>query len=282
MGTDRPLRAALGLAQRQALKGAVVGIGARCLDYTCASEAAARDNGLSGDATMEGHVSIHIAQAVAPRTPAVRFPGICRLAHRLGRPIAILDLETTGLPGSAPVAVVEIATLTIEPTGQATGWSSLVNPGLPIPADAVAVHGITDEDVRTAPGLSAQLDRLKALFAYCAITGFNAIEYDVPVLLAAAEREAVSSGGVSLAAPQRQLDVRYAWSHLCGGQRRSLAAAAAAFGVRPGTAHRAAGDVETTAGVLEAMIERYGPAFIADAATTKPVGPSPYTRALSA
>lgn len=281
MGTDRPLRAALGLAQRPTLNGAVVGIGARCLDYTCASEAAARDNGLSADATMEGHVSIHIAQAVAPRTPAVRFPGICRLAHRLGRPVVILDLETTGLPGCAPVGVVEIATLTIEPTGRATSWSSLVNPGFPIPADAVAVHGITDEDVRTAPGLSAHLDRLKVMFAHCAISGFNSIEYDVPVLLAAAEREAVSSG-VSLAAPQRQLDVRYAWSHLCSGQRRSLAAAAAAFGVRPGTAHRAAGDVETTADVLEAMIERYGPAFIADAATTKPVGPSPNARALSA
>ncbi len=56
------------------------------------------------------------------------------------------DTETTGLePGSR---LVEIHSTQLDPNGQVIGqFHDLINPGMPIPADAAAIHGITTEEV---------------------------------------------------------------------------------------------------------------------------------------
>lgn len=59
---------------------------------------------------------------------------------------AVLDTETTGLHDSA--RIVEIAVLGV---GGEVLLDSLVNPGVPIPAEATGIHGITDDMVKTAP-----------------------------------------------------------------------------------------------------------------------------------
>jgi hypothetical protein len=61
----------------------------------------------------------------------------------------ILDTETTGLHDGA--RIVEIAILNIDGT---VLLESLVNPGVPIPAEATRIHGITDAAVSTAPTFS--------------------------------------------------------------------------------------------------------------------------------
>lgn len=66
-----------------------------------------------------------------------------------------LDTETTGLEDGA--RVVEIAVL--KPDGTAV-LDTLVNPGIPVPAEAAAVHGITTEAVAGAPTFSAILPAL--------------------------------------------------------------------------------------------------------------------------
>lgn len=62
------------------------------------------------------------------------------------RPIAVFDLETTGLDHKTSRIVTACAAL-LNPDGSLSGsdveW--LANPGIPIPAEATAVHGITDE-----------------------------------------------------------------------------------------------------------------------------------------
>lgn len=65
-------------------------------------------------------------------------------------PTVWIDTETTGTrPGVD--RVVQIGVCRIE-RGEVTGFfSSLVDPGIPIPAEASAVHGITDDDVRGKP-----------------------------------------------------------------------------------------------------------------------------------
>lgn len=65
-------------------------------------------------------------------------------------PTVWVDTETTGTrPGVD--RVVQIGVCRIE-RGEVTGFfSSLVDPGIPIPAEASAVHGITDDDVRGMP-----------------------------------------------------------------------------------------------------------------------------------
>jgi DNA polymerase-3 subunit epsilon len=62
------------------------------------------------------------------------------------KPIAVFDLETTGLDHRTSRIVTACAAL-LNPDGSISGndveW--LANPGIPIPAEATAVHGITDE-----------------------------------------------------------------------------------------------------------------------------------------
>lgn len=61
----------------------------------------------------------------------------------------VLDTETTGLHDSA--RIVEIAVVGVDGT---VLLNSLVNPGVPIPAEATRIHGITDAAVSTAPSFS--------------------------------------------------------------------------------------------------------------------------------
>jgi len=61
----------------------------------------------------------------------------------------VLDTETTGLHDSA--RIVEIAALGVDGS---VLLDSLVNPGVPIPAESTRIHGITDDMVQGAPSFS--------------------------------------------------------------------------------------------------------------------------------
>lgn len=63
---------------------------------------------------------------------------------------AVIDLETTGF---SPIddRVVEAACVLVEDGAIVRSWSTLVDPGRPIPECASRVHGITDADVAHAP-----------------------------------------------------------------------------------------------------------------------------------
>ena len=67
----------------------------------------------------------------------------------VAKDFVILDTETTGL--YSPARIVEISC--IDGEGNVL-VDSLVNPGIPIPADASAIHGISDEDVADRPSFS--------------------------------------------------------------------------------------------------------------------------------
>lgn len=84
--------------------------------------------------------------------------------------IRVLDVETTGLD-PALHRIVEIATidLIVHDAGAETQsiergarWSSLVNPGIPIPPEASAVHHITDDMVKDAPPIGELLGIITA------------------------------------------------------------------------------------------------------------------------
>ncbi len=73
---------------------------------------------------------------------ASRFPG-------LDRPLAIVDIETTG--GSVTRdRITEIGIVEVDESG-AREWSTLINPGIPIPATIQRFTGITDAMVADAP-----------------------------------------------------------------------------------------------------------------------------------
>lgn len=182
---------------------------------------------------------------------------IARLASSLEKPIVIFDTESTGLLHEARVGIVEFAFLAVHPDGRVQNGAHLLDPGFPIPPDATRVHGIRDEDVQGARNLPVIAPLIQSLFASSVITGFNSSGYDIPLIRRDFERF-----GLNFRHPQESLDVRDLWKAVSKSQRGKLMDVAAAYGVRPGTAHRAMGDTLTTAGVLDEMIYRHGADFV--------------------
>ncbi len=97
------------------------------------------------------------------------------------------DLETTGTTPETD-AVVEIGAVKFLDGLPQAPFSSLVNPGRPIPADAIAVHGISNEEVKDKPFLR---DLMGSFAAYCGdlpMVAHNA-RFDFKFLEAAVKRD---------------------------------------------------------------------------------------------
>ncbi len=87
----------------------------------------------------------------------------------------VLDTETTGFDPKSGDRLIEVGCIEIEdllPTGRV--YHQLINPERPIPAGAIAVHGITDDKVRDAPLFAAVADDLLAFIGDAPIIAHNA------------------------------------------------------------------------------------------------------------
>ena len=73
---------------------------------------------------------------------------------QLTKPLAVIDLETTGI-NLATDRIVEIAIVKIMPDGTRSVKHKLINPEMPIPKQASDIHGITDEQGKGCPNLPA-------------------------------------------------------------------------------------------------------------------------------
>lgn len=81
--------------------------------------------------------------------------------HLSKQPYVVLDVETTGVDPAAD-KVCEAAAIRFEDGRIVDRFVTLVNPGIPIPAEASEVHHLTDEDVEGAPPLEAVAESLSA------------------------------------------------------------------------------------------------------------------------
>jgi DNA polymerase III subunit epsilon len=99
----------------------------------------------------------------------------------LKRPIAFLDLETTGINVSTD-RIVELSVLKISPNGKEEWMSTRINPEMAIPQKSTAVHGIKDDDVAKSPTFKEVARKLAAFLEGCDLAGYNAIKFDIPVL----------------------------------------------------------------------------------------------------
>jgi len=100
----------------------------------------------------------------------------------LSRPIAFLDLETTGVNLSSD-RIVEIAIVKIHPDGSETVKRRLVNPQMPIPKASSDIHGITDEMVKDAPVFRQIGNEVKQFLEQCDLAGYNSNRFDWPLLM---------------------------------------------------------------------------------------------------
>ncbi|MEA5414146.1 3'-5' exonuclease [Synechococcus sp. BA-132 BA5] len=92
---------------------------------------------------------------------------------------AVLDLETTGT--GVLCRIVEIALLLLSSEGEIEQeWSTLINPGWPIPN--AAVHGIDDSLAASAPSFQAVAPALSALLEGRVLVAHNLNRFDGPIL----------------------------------------------------------------------------------------------------
>ncbi len=174
-------------------------------------------------------------------------------ALAIARPFALLDLETTGTDPKED-RIVEVAVIRCVPVEAdvpaVETYVRRVNPGVPIPAEASAIHGITDADVRDAPTFVQIAPAVRGMLTGADFAGFNLLRFDLPLL--AAEFERVGMQFDPHLSGRRVIDVQrlYHLMHprdLCAARRTYLDEDAA-------DAHGALADASATGRVLLAQL----------------------------
>ena len=99
----------------------------------------------------------------------------------LKRPLVFFDLETTGL-NITKDRIIEISYIKVFPNGEEVSKTIRVNPEIPIPAEATAVHHISNEDVAGLRTFKEIAKSIVEVFQGCDIAGFNSTKFDIPML----------------------------------------------------------------------------------------------------
>ncbi len=168
----------------------------------------------------------------------------------LKNPIVFLDLETTGVD-PAKDRIVEISLVKVFPDGTKEVKTRRINPEMPIPPEATAVHGITDEDVKDCPRFREIAKSLAAYIEGCDFGGFNSNKFDIPVLA-----EEFLRAGVDIDLKKRKMvDVQNIFHKM---EQRTLVAAYKFYCNKDlENAHSAEADTLATYEVLMAQLDRY-------------------------
>ncbi len=110
-------------------------------------------------------------------------PRFRTFVDRLDRPVAFFDTETTGTDPQKD-RIVEIAIVRVAPGARRIDgpWTFRIDPTVPIPPEATAVHGISNEDVAGCPTFEAAAPKIRALLEGCDLAGFNVLRFDLRLL----------------------------------------------------------------------------------------------------
>jgi len=169
---------------------------------------------------------------------------------KLTRPIAFIDLETTGINITTD-RIVELAIVKISPDGSKLVKRKLVNPLMPIPESSSAIHGITDEMVKDAPSFKQISNEVKQFIEGADLGGYNSNRFDIPMLL----EEFLRAGIEYSVDGKRLVDVQKIFHMM---EQRTLSAAYKFYCSKTlEGAHGAEADATATWEVLEAQLERY-------------------------
>lgn len=182
-------------------------------------------------------------------------PLISKMARHLGKPISILDTETTGLGKPEEVGIVDFAVITFLPeeNNRSIHFQTLLQTEIPLSEGASKVHGIYPEDLVGAPFFDSIAKPVMDIFKDRIVCGFNSVSYDAPILRARINdciHEECPEG--------THLDVRMIYTKGNQYGKGKLVDVAQKYGVPVINAHRAMGDVKMTAGVLETMLNTMG------------------------
>ena len=168
----------------------------------------------------------------------------------LKNPIVFFDLETTGI-NIVSDRIVEISYLKVMPNGDEESKTRRINPEMPIPPNATAVHGITDEDVKDAPTFKSIAKSLAAQLEGCDLAGYNSNRFDIPLLA-----EEFLRADVDLDLMKRKfVDVQTIFHKK---EQRTLSAAYKFYCDKDlENAHSAEADTKATYEILKSQLDKY-------------------------
>lgn len=175
----------------------------------------------------------------------------------LKNPLVFLDLETTGI-NIVTDRIVEIALVKVNVDGSEEERQMRINPEMPIPPEASAIHGIYDEDVKDAPTFKEVAKSLAQFLEGCDLAGFNSNRFDIPLLA-----EEFLRAGVDIDLKKRKfIDVQAIFHKM---EKRTLAAAYKFYCNKDLVdAHSAMADTKATYEILKAQLDRYKDAEVED------------------
>ena len=168
----------------------------------------------------------------------------------LTKPICFFDLETTGTNISKD-RIVEISILKVYPDGKEESKTWLVNPEMKIPKEVIAIHGITDEDVKDKPTFKEIAKEIHNFLKDSDLGGFNSNRFDIPILA-----EEMLRAEVDFDMKNRvSVDVQTIFHKM---EQRTLSAAYKFYCDKNlDEAHSAEADTKATYHVLKAQLEKY-------------------------
>ena len=169
---------------------------------------------------------------------------------QLSRPLAFIDLETTGINLSCD-RIVEIAIVKIFPDGTKQVKRKILNPQIPIPQGSSDVHGITDDMVKDSPSFKEVANELKQFIDNADLSGYNSNRFDIPLLM----EEFLRAGIEFDMNNRRMVDVQHVFHMM---EKRTLGAAYQFYCNKElFDAHSAEADATATWEILEAQTIRY-------------------------
>ncbi|MEP7277384.1 MAG: 3'-5' exonuclease [Bacteroidota bacterium] len=169
---------------------------------------------------------------------------------KLTRPLAFIDLETTGINLGSD-RIVEIGMIKILPDANKSIKRKLLNPEMVISQASVDIHGITNEMVKDAPSFKQAANDIKQFLDNCDLSGYNSNRFDIPMLM-----EEFLRAEVEFDMKGRKLvDVQKVFHMM---EQRTLTAAYKFYCQKNlDGAHSAEADAMATMEILHAQVERY-------------------------
>lgn len=169
----------------------------------------------------------------------------------LDRNLVFLDIESTGL-NIVRDRIIQLALIRYHADGSTPAeLTLLMNPGIPIPPEASAVHKITQAEVESLPAFHDYAPEILAFIGTADLAGYNSNRFDIPLLM-----EEFARAGYSFDTDgRRTIDVQRIFYRM---EPRTLAAAYQFYCRKPlDNAHDALADVRATIEVLEGQLDRY-------------------------
>ncbi len=173
------------------------------------------------------------------------------MEFKLQRDIVFFDIEATGL-SIIKDRIVQLAMIKYSKKGgEPIEKCWMINPGVPISEEAMAVHGITPKDVARKPSFRDLAEEIYDFIGHSDLGGYNSNRFDVPMLM-----EEFARVGMELDISKRNLiDAQRIFYKM---EPRTLGAAYKFYcGKKMENAHDALVDVRATVEVLKGQLDKY-------------------------